>query len=119
MGEGHIGAPKYRARATEIRGNGLRNAGLWRAGIQGHGLGNLHRSKMATLPKQPAQATAAAKREAKRQATKVIKRRKTLIGKSHGFHKDCGFEVLLLLQKGRRSYAYTSPGMPFWPPIAE
>ncbi|KAI0113278.1 hypothetical protein F4814DRAFT_421340 [Daldinia grandis] len=74
---------------------------------------------MATLPKQPAQATGAAKREAKRQATKVIKRRKTLIGKSHNFHKDCGFEVLLLLQKGRRSYAYTSPGMPFWPPIAE
>ena len=65
-------------------------------------------------------ATAAAKREAKRQSTKAIKRRKTLIKKAHEFYKDCGFEVLLLLQKGSgRSYIYTSSGMPSWHPIVE
>jgi len=64
--------------------------------------------------------TAAVKREAKRQSTKAIKRRKTLMKKAYEFYKDCGFEVLLLLQKGSgRSYIYTSSGMPSWHPIIE
>ena len=65
-------------------------------------------------------ATAAVKREAKRQSTKAIKRRKTLMKKAHEFYKDCGFEVLLLLQKGSgRSYIYTSSGIRSWHPIVE
>ncbi len=47
--------------------------------------------------------TSDAKREAKRQATKAIKRRRTLFGKADGLHKDCGYKVLLALQKGHRA----------------
>ncbi|KAK0627196.1 hypothetical protein B0T14DRAFT_512041 [Immersiella caudata] len=66
-------------------------------------------------------ATAAAKSEAKRQSTKAFKRRKTLTKKAHEFYMDCGFEILLLLQKGSgRSYIYTSSGIPSsWHPIVE
>ncbi|KAI3333825.1 hypothetical protein F4824DRAFT_512995 [Ustulina deusta] len=53
-----------------------------------------------------------AKREAKRQATKAIKRRNTLIGKADDLHNDCGYEVLLALRKGHRSYIYTSVDSP-------
>ncbi|KAI3331121.1 hypothetical protein F4824DRAFT_508971 [Ustulina deusta] len=53
-----------------------------------------------------------AKREAKRQATKAIKRRNTLIGKADDLHNDCGYEVLLTLRKGHRSYIYTSVDAP-------
>jgi hypothetical protein len=64
--------------------------------------------------------TTAAKRQAKLKSTMVIKRRKTLIGKADKFHKDCGFEVLLLLQNGAgRSYVYTSAGMPSCHPVVK
>ncbi|KAH8744264.1 hypothetical protein F5883DRAFT_655272 [Diaporthe sp. PMI_573] len=53
-------------------------------------------------------ALAASKKEAKRRATKAIKRRGTLISKADDLHHDCGYEVLLLLRKGYRSYVYTS-----------
>lgn len=62
------------------------------------------------IPKQLA--TTDAKRAAKRQATKAIKRRKTLLGKADDLHKDCGYDVLLALQKGHRSYIYTSVDTP-------
>jgi hypothetical protein len=53
-----------------------------------------------------------AQREAKRQATKGLKRRNTLIGKADDLHNQCGYKVLLALQKGRRSYIYTSVDTP-------
>ncbi len=53
-----------------------------------------------------------AQREAKRQATKAIKRRTTLIGKADELHNQCGYKVLLVLQKGHRSYIYTSVDTP-------
>ena len=51
-------------------------------------------------------------REAKRQATKAIKRRNTLIGKADDLHSQCGYKVLLALQKGHRTYIYTSVDTP-------
>ncbi|KAH8692513.1 hypothetical protein GQ44DRAFT_780105 [Phaeosphaeriaceae sp. PMI808] len=75
---------------------------------------------MATIQGPSAKVNATAKREAERKATRTIKRRKTLIGEAHDFHKDCGFEVLLLLQKGpSRPYVYASPSMPSWHPFIE
>ncbi|KAI8626621.1 hypothetical protein F5Y19DRAFT_478488 [Xylariaceae sp. FL1651] len=53
-----------------------------------------------------------ANREAKRQATKAIKRRNTLIKKADDLYNDCGYEVLLTLRKGSRSYVYTSVDTP-------
>lgn len=76
-------------------------------------------SKMATLDASRAVsqrlrdlARSDAKKEAKRQATKAIKRRNTLIGKADDLYKDCRYKVLLALQKGHRSYIYTSVNTP-------
>lgn len=53
-----------------------------------------------------------AKREAKLRATRGIKRRNTLIGKADDLHMECGYKVLLALQKGHHSYVYTSVDTP-------
>ena len=52
--------------------------------------------------------SAALKKEAKRQATKAVKRRTTLVANVDNFYHDCGYEAFLLLKKGYRSYVYTS-----------
>ncbi|KAI1207649.1 uncharacterized protein F4807DRAFT_462455 [Annulohypoxylon truncatum] len=52
------------------------------------------------------------KKEAKQHTTKSIKRRNTLIKKADDFHNDCGYEVLLAIRKGHRSYIYTSTDTP-------
>jgi hypothetical protein len=51
---------------------------------------------------------AAGKLEAQRQAHKAAKRRATLIKKTNDFHRDCKYQVILVLQKGHRSWIHTS-----------
>jgi hypothetical protein len=64
----------------------------------------------ASVPREVA--TSTIRREARRQTTKAIKRRKTMVRKAHDLHKECGYEVLLALKKGHRSYIYTSVDTP-------
>jgi hypothetical protein len=63
--------------------------------------------------------SAALKKEAKRQATKALKRRATLVTKTNEIHHDCGYDAVLVLQKGSRAYIYTSVAPESLPSILE